>query len=323
MNEKQIRELEAQIGYTFREKGLLRQAMTRRAYTKEKNDRHNEVLEFLGDTVLGYFAVRLLAARFGTLTADGRFSTPKDEGDFSRLKTQLVRGRTLARRAEALGLPLYMQVGQGECAAELLQNEKTGANLFEAVLGAVAIDCAWDTATLQEVTELMLEPATCFPDGDGERDFVALLQNWYQVKRQALPPYTYGERAGEHTCTLTLDGQSFTGAGKRKSEARRATAEAAYLALEAQGQTLPLALAVGAPDRERAVGQLHNLWQKKIIDPPQYSIEEAGKNEKGHALWRGSCYVTGYGRTVAALTSSKAAARRAAAYAMLSFMFEK
>ncbi len=323
MNEKQMRELEAQIGYTFREKSLLCQAMTRRSYTNEQNDRHNEVLEFIGDTVLGYFAVRLLSDRFGQVNADGRFYTPKDEGDFSRLKTQLVRGRTLARRAEALGLPFYMQVGRGESADALLQNEKTGANLFEAVLGAVAIDCDWDTATLREVTELMLEPATCFPDEDGERDFVALLQNWYQVKRKCLPPYVYGEQDGRHTCTLALDGQDFCGTGGRKSETRRAAAEAAYLALEAQGQTLPLALAIGTPDRERAVGQLHELWQKGIIDPPQYHVEEAGKNEKGHALWRGSCYLTGYGRMVAPLTSSKAGARRAAAYAMLSFMFEK
>src|SRR5207245_4521216 len=98
--------------------------------------RHNEPLEFLGDSVIGFVMADLLHRR----DPDGR------EGAKSKLRGQLVSARSLARRAAELGLPDLLLLGRGE--------EKTGgrkktalwADAYEAVIAALYLDGGLEAA---------------------------------------------------------------------------------------------------------------------------------------------------------------------------------
>src|SRR5262245_19888887 len=127
-----IHDLEAELGYTFRNTQLLRQALTHSSHANERNsgERDNEQLEFLGDSVLGFLVSDYLFRAHPNLT----------EGHLSRLKGFFVSSANLVKYAERVHLGIYLQLGKGE--------EKTGGRMkqallvdaLEAVLGAAYLD---------------------------------------------------------------------------------------------------------------------------------------------------------------------------------------
>jgi len=92
--------LEERIGYTFKNKELLRRAMTHRSFSAE----HNERLEFLGDSVLNCVIGNALFLK------DKHF----DEGSLSRVRSNLVRQSALAEIAERIGISDFLKVGEGQ-----------------------------------------------------------------------------------------------------------------------------------------------------------------------------------------------------------------
>ena len=84
MNPIVINRLQRKLGYTFNHQELLQQALTHRS----ASSKHNERLEFLGDSILSYVIANALYHRFPRV----------DEGDMSRMRATLVRGNTLAEQ---------------------------------------------------------------------------------------------------------------------------------------------------------------------------------------------------------------------------------
>ncbi len=143
--------LEERLGHHFAEPSLLDQALTHSSLANERpagEVPHNEPLEFLGDAVLGLLVADLLHRR------DPR----GPEGPKSKARAQLVSARSLARRAEALGLPALLTMGRGE--------EKTGgrakaalwADAYEAVIAAVYLDGGFAAAQAFVVAEFAARP---------------------------------------------------------------------------------------------------------------------------------------------------------------------
>ena len=85
MNTLLVNQLQKKLGYTFKQNELLLQALTHRS----ASSKHNERLEFLGDSILSYVIANALYHRFPRV----------DEGDMSRMRATLVRGNTLAELA--------------------------------------------------------------------------------------------------------------------------------------------------------------------------------------------------------------------------------
>src|SRR5690349_9866510 len=92
--------VERRLGHSFRDAGLLRQALTHRSYGTP----HNERLEFLGDGLLNFVVARLLYEQFARLP----------EGDLSRLRAHLVNQQTLSELALSLSLGDHLRLGEGE-----------------------------------------------------------------------------------------------------------------------------------------------------------------------------------------------------------------
>src|SRR3989475_10695592 len=124
--------LEKRLGHRFAALGLLQQALTRRSYGPQNNER----LEFLGDGVLGCAVADELYARFPQLS----------EGKLTRLRASLVREETLAEVARELQLAQFLRLGEGELASGPEPRQSILADALEAVFGAVFLDGGYQAA---------------------------------------------------------------------------------------------------------------------------------------------------------------------------------
>ena len=93
--------LEQRLGHTFRDRSLLREALTHTSYANEKGGHHNERLEFLGDSVLNASTTDLIFKTYPGY----------DEGNLSALRSNLVNTETLAEIGRTLELNASFGVG--------------------------------------------------------------------------------------------------------------------------------------------------------------------------------------------------------------------
>jgi ribonuclease-3 len=230
------RQLEENIGYSFRDRRLLERALTHRSWAhesvgaggeREARALHNEALEFVGDSVLGL------------VVADALFRSHPEvtEGELSRMKHRLVSTQTLARVSRRLSLGEYMRVGRGE--------EKTGgrrkrallADAFEALLAAAFLDGGYAAAEGFVRRALGSELVEATPESAAAADFKTLLQERLQSERHLSPAYEVIETEGPpHARTFhveaVFDGKRVRGAGRT---IKAAEMDAACRALELIG----------------------------------------------------------------------------------------
>jgi ribonuclease-3 len=123
-------ELQARLGYRFRDPAALEAALTHASAVQPAHVRVAERLEFLGDAVLGLVVSELLVARYPDY----------DEGKLSKSRATLVSTGSFAAMTRRLGLDAHVTLGKGE--------EKTGgrgkvsilAAVYESVMGAIFLD---------------------------------------------------------------------------------------------------------------------------------------------------------------------------------------
>ena len=173
-----LEDVEKTIGYDFENSDLLVQAFIRSSYANRFGGESNEQLEFIGDSVLGFVVTKELAENFGYLRSEkpyyvkgkdwNQFSVDAhmDEGDFTEIKKSMVNNQTLSNCIDELGLDnIEMWVGDNED-----KQKKAKANLFEAIIGAVAIDSGWNMETLENVIDTMLDTESFFDKIDDNSD---------------------------------------------------------------------------------------------------------------------------------------------------------
>ena len=124
--------VEAAIGYRFRKRALLEQALTHRSYRFEHPGitHDNQRLEFLGDAVLGLLTAAFVYAEF----------QDRDEGGLTAFRSQVTSGKALAQCARELRLGETIRIGKGEEKAGGRHRASILTDTLEAVLGAVFID---------------------------------------------------------------------------------------------------------------------------------------------------------------------------------------
>ena len=198
--------IQSQIGYTFNNLDLLQQAFTRRSYSEENGGENNEVLEFIGDKVLDLFVVKLLISQNSnavglykkhdtklkntwaymteqkTFPGENVLVSDYSEAELTETKKLLVQKKTLANRIDELGIGYCLLMGSGDTQQNIGQENSVKEDLFEAILGAIAIDCNWDMEKLQNAVEIMLSPKSVLADGDAE-DYPTMMQEWSSPRR--------------------------------------------------------------------------------------------------------------------------------------------
>ncbi len=347
MDSKVIAEIEREIGYEFNCKEVLEQAFTRKSYTDEqRGGLNNEILEFYGDRVLDLIVVKELSEYYGG-TDDNGYSCTYDEADFSTIKKNLVNSKALASHIDDLGFVRYLIMSKGDIRNNAQESTHVKEDLFEAIIGAVAVDSEWNLDKLETTVEFMLHIDSFMGcDMEDFEDYVSLVQQWHQRNYGTLPRYEFRERKRviysiftvvnpsktvdygpaepdmDIICDLELEGWKFVGYGYSKSEARMDAAESAYNYLEENDMLFSIADEVGEVTVETAVSQLHELAQKGYIEEPEYDFREQ-HDKDGNPRWSCVCMVSGYKHSYKAVgRASKRDAKRGAAYRMLMSIVE-
>ncbi|OGS08692.1 MAG: ribonuclease III [Elusimicrobia bacterium RIFOXYA12_FULL_51_18] len=217
--------IEKLIGYSFKNRELLKEALTHKSYSTERGQTlHNERFEFLGDSVLGLIVSYYLFVEHPS----------QDEGYLSKVKSVLVSRANLAHWADSLNLGEHVFLGVGEHQTGGGKRSSILSNSFEALIGAIYLDGG-------------LEPAETFVKrwlhgqdmgGMEERDYKSVLQEIIQKRHKKPPEYEIISTVGpEHDKVFTirvLIGKKVLGmgSGKNKKEAQQAAARNAIDYLE-------------------------------------------------------------------------------------------
>lgn len=134
-----LENLEKKLNYNFKNKDLLKKALTHSSYVNENKMKQyecNERLEFLGDAVLGLVIGEYFYKSF-----------PKDnEGSLSKMRAESVNEKVLFFISKTLGLGDYISFGKGEKKNGGSKRESTSADALEALIGSIYLDSDFDTA---------------------------------------------------------------------------------------------------------------------------------------------------------------------------------
>ena len=184
---ERIAGLEGIIGYSFKDKKLLVNAMVHRSYSAEakiKTDSY-ERLEFLGDSVLQLFISEFL---FKNLDLT--------EGELSKLRAGIVSEAPLACAARKLGLGEYILLGRGAEMGGIRDKDSVLADVFEAVSAAVYLDGGTESVSrfLSDVLKDNIESSL---DGNGIKDYKSALQEEYQKNGAVSILYECYEESGK------------------------------------------------------------------------------------------------------------------------------
>jgi ribonuclease III len=190
-------QLEGILGYSFRNRELLAEALTHPSAVLEKNGRRisYERLEFLGDAVLLCVVARYLFEAHREET----------EGELSRRKAYLVSSPTLARVAEQMHLGDHMSLGHGEESGGGRRNPHNLENLLEAVIGAIFMDSGFEAARIFILSIwIKLDEENLHAPSDPKTE----LQEWTQRHFKSLPEYTLlPSDCGDFHLRLSVPGQ--------------------------------------------------------------------------------------------------------------------
>ncbi len=214
-----LKRLERKIGHTFVDGDLLKRAITHRS----AGSRHNERLEFLGDSILSLVIAEALYHRFPDVS----------EGDMSRMRATLVREKTLAELAREFDLGEYLILGPGELKSGGFRRESILADTVEALIGAIFLDVG-----IEQIRTLLLQWYASRLDeirpGADQKDPKTRLQELLQGKRKPLPSYAVVKVKGEahnqeFTVQCEIEGVDVTvvGVGSSRRKAEQAAAEKA------------------------------------------------------------------------------------------------
>lgn len=221
--------LEKQLGYRFRDREILVQALRHSSYVNEipdKTVRDNELLEFLGDAVLSLTISHLLWARF----------PDRKEGDLSKIRAGLVNESQLSGIARTLHLGDFLQMGRGELQSGGREKNSILADALEALLAAVYLDGGFDAA-FAAVNRHFSDPIENVALFEETQDYKSRIQERVQASGKPAPVYRIVQESGpDHDKTfeaeLTIGEISARGMGKSKKTAEQAAAQKAIALLE-------------------------------------------------------------------------------------------
>lgn len=235
MQPASISSLEKTIGYSFKNKNILVEALTHSSYanelrSKKQNVDCNERLEFLGDSVLSIIVSEYLYSKYSGLY----------EGELTKLRAAVVQSSALAGYARKIDLGDYLYLGHGEEKNNGRSRQSLLENAFEALLAAIYIDCGCDKATVERfllplVTSELESLSGKAVYSDYKTELQQLIQ---QAEGDFLEYVTVGESGPDHSKTFTVEARlnsNVIGRGKGKTK-REAEQNAAKEALELFGE---------------------------------------------------------------------------------------
>lgn len=217
-----MKTLEEKIGYTFRDRTLLENALTHSSYANEHRGGlpSNERLEFLGDSVLGFVAAKYLFEK-----------ETGPEGELTKLRAAVVCEKALCSYSRELGLGDYLLLGKGERLTGGAERPSILADAFEAVIAAMFLD-----GGLEPVRGFVLRFVEKEANNQRKRhfkDYKTTLQEIVQQNPEEKLEYVLtGESGPDHSKQFVVEvhlnsNVIGTGRGRSKKEAEQQAAREA------------------------------------------------------------------------------------------------
>lgn len=369
MDNNDLATIEEQLDYKFKNSDLLQQAFVRRSYSQEHGGENNEILEFIGDKILDVLVVKFLDSHFGFLLSDcddfdsseefNEYACDLNEGELTKLKAKMIQRKTLAHRIDLFNFADYLIMGKGELKNNAQNQDSVKENLFEAILGAVAIDSDWNFKQLESVFEILLDPES-FLEEDSEEDYISYIQEWfykkyhyypmfltsncsyndmcswyitnYEIrpkvkKRVSLPPrgtWGIGNQFYDtpFKCTLELLDKKFFGFGDSKHLAKLDVCELIYHYLCEENLIMTIKDEISNPNKKEAISQLETLARRGYFSLPTYDFKQSFANN-GNPVWHCTCFIPEKNKRFSATSSSKKEAKKTVAFLMLKFILNE
>lgn len=226
--EKVVESFEKVVGYTFRNKKLIIQALSHSSYANEKKQpkNSNERLEFLGDSVLSIVVSDHLYKNLTNIA----------EGDLTKLRASLVCEKSLFDFANQINLGKYILLGKGEDITGGRERPSIVSDAFEAVIAAIYLDGGIDAARKHILRFIPADPLHVTKHSFS--DFKTFLQEVVQRNPEEKVEYILiGEEGPDHNKRFVVDvmlNSQVIGKGRGRSK-KEAEQLAAKEALELMG----------------------------------------------------------------------------------------
>lgn len=227
----QYKDLEKKIGVSFKDKTLLSNVFIHRSYLNEHKDfklPSFERLEFLGDSVLSLITSVYLFKNYENLK----------EGDYTEIKSAIVKTGSLAEAADYLGLNVYLMLSHGEEKGGGRENKNILADCFEALIGAIFLDQSFE-ASYKFVGEFLFKRKLDYiVKNELYLSAKSRLQEIIQGKYKTTPKYQVLEEKGPEHKRIFKIGVYFknkklgVGTAMSKKEAEELAAQNAFDNLE-------------------------------------------------------------------------------------------
>ncbi|TZE83632.1 ribonuclease III [Calorimonas adulescens] len=214
--------LEKDIGYKFKNKSLLKLALTHSSYANEqKEDGSNERLEFLGDSVLSLVVSEYIYRQLPEI----------DEGSLSKLRALIVCEPALAKKARNIKLSSYLRLSHGEELSGGGKRASILADAFEALIGAIYLDGGIESVG-SFIKRFVLDDFDEVYRGINGFDYKSRLQEYVQKNNYTISYIVINESGPDHDKTfdvqVTINEKIMgRGVGKTKKEAEQNSAKEA------------------------------------------------------------------------------------------------
>ena len=220
----QLEELEKSIGYTFKDKELLKKALRHTSYANERKLESNEKLEFLGDSILEFLSSKYIYKNYIDLR----------EGEMTKVRATVVCEKSLYKVAKLHNFSDFLYLGKSEQKTEGSKRPAILADSVEAVIAAIYIDGGLEEAEkfiIENLKDAILDATKHV----GDKDYKTVLQEKLQEHGEVKIEYiTIGESGPDHNKMFVVDVEvngKFLAKGKGKSK-KEAQMQAAKKALE-------------------------------------------------------------------------------------------
>lgn len=216
--------IEESIGYTFKDKELLKKALTHTSYAYENNIPNNEKLEFLGDSILEFITSKYIYQNYMWLT----------EGEMTKVRATVVCEKSLYKIAKLHNFSNFIYIGKSEQKSEGNQKPAILADAVEAVIAAIYLDGGIEKVE-KFIIDNLKDEIKIATEHVGDKDYKSVLQEKLQENGEVKIEYKLLKEMGpDHDKTFEVEvrcnGKALAqGIGKSKKAAQM---EAARKALE-------------------------------------------------------------------------------------------
>ena len=223
----ELEEFEKRIGYTFKDKELLKNALTHTSYAFEHHVKSNEKLEFLGDSILEFISSKYLYHQFPKLT----------EGEMTKVRADIVCEDSLYQIAKMHNFSDFLYLGKSELSSHKEARPAIMADSVEALIAAIYFDSGLEEAE-RFIVENLKEAAEFASKNVGQKDYKTVLQEILQKNGEVKIEYCILKEEGpDHDKTFTAEvccnhKKLAQGKGKTKKAAEMEAAKKAISELE-------------------------------------------------------------------------------------------